>query len=728
MTDPLEALAPKIAALLGLPVRGVAAVLRLTDEAATVPFIARYRKEATGALDEVQIRQIQQHAARLTELEARRTVILDSIQSQGLLAPELEHKLRQAETKSELEDLYLPFKPKRRTRATIAKERGLEPLALQLWGGQAPKESGRDWPQQAARSFVSSEREVPDIDAALAGARDICAERASLDPELRRKARELVQDKGSWLVGKSKEHREQATKFDAYADFSEPLHRIPSHRVLAIARGEAEGVLKAKIDVEPESLERAILQQLPAKPSSPWAEQLRVMAADATERLLLPSAGTDVLAALAERAEVEAIGVFAINLRQLLLAAPFGGKRVLAIDPGQRTGCKTVALDATGKVLENTTLYLVSGTAQLDQAKAILRRLLTQHRVQAIAVGNGTHGRETEQFVREVLAEHPKDNAENAFVVSVNESGASVYSASDVARQEFPDLDVTVRGAISIGRRLQDPLAELVKVEPKSIGVGQYQHDVDQRKLGEALALVVESCVNEVGVELNTASAELLSYVAGVGPKVAQNIVAHRNKNGAFARRAQLLDVKGLGPKTFEQCAGFLRIVGAKNPLDASAVHPERYELVGRIAKDANTQVEKLIGNAAVLSALRVERYVSEDVGTFTLNDIVAELKKPGRDPRAHFEPPKFNAAISKLTDLKSGMQLEGVITNVTAFGAFVDVGVHQDGLIHVSELADRFVKDATAVVKVGDRVSVRVLEIDLARKRISLSRKGLQA
>jgi uncharacterized protein len=724
-TDPTAARASKIADLLGIAVRGTAAVLRLTQEGASVPFIARYRKEATGALDEVQIRKIQEHAQRLEELDARRATILESIRSQGQLSPELEAKIARSETKSELEDLYLPFKPKRRTRATIAKERGLEPLALQMWSGQAPAGQNSGWPQSAAKSFVNASLEVPDVDAALAGARDICAERLSQDSVLRQKARELVRERGVLVVSKAKEHREQSTKYDAYADFREPLNRAQSHRLLAIARGEAEGVLKVKVELDGVTLERIALEQLPARPTSPWSGQLREMATDCVARLVLPSAESDVRSVLDERAESDAIGVFSTNLRQLLLAAPFGGKAVLAIDPGQRTGCKTVVLDQTGKLLEHTTLYLVSGPGKLEEAKTTLRSLIKRHRVQAIAIGNGTHGRETEQFVREVLSAHPTDNPEHAFVVSVNEAGASVYSASEIARKEFPDLDLTVRGAISIGRRLQDPLAELVKVEPKSIGVGQYQHDVSQRKLGDSLAEVVESCVNQVGVELNTASAELLSYVAGVGPKLADNITRYRDEHGAFASRAELLEVKGLGNKAFEQCAGFLRIRGARNPLDASAVHPERYSLVGRIAKDAGVSVQQLVGNTSALGRIDVTRYVADDVGTFTLKDILDELAKPGRDPRANFEPPRFDAAISKLSDLKAGMQLEGVVTNVTAFGAFVDVGVHQDGLVHISELADRFVKDPLSVVKVGDRVRVRVLEVDLTRKRISLSRKG---
>lgn len=726
MTESVSQWASKIADVLALPAGGVAAVLRLTDEGGSVPFIARYRKEATGALDEVQIRAIQEHATRLTELEARRVTVLDSIRGQGLLSPELEAQIARAETKGALEDLYLPFKPKRRTRATIAKERGLEPLALQMWSGQAPAGQGTHWPETAAKSFVNPKLEVADIDAALAGARDICAERVSQDVELRTKARQWVSEHGLLVVNKTKEYREQVTKFDAYADFREPLKRTQPHRLLAIARGEAEGVLKAKVEVDATPLERVALAHLPAKPSSPWAQQLRLMAADAVDRLVIPSAETEVRAGLDEQAEVAAIAVFSANLRELLLAAPLGGKAVLAIDPGQRTGCKTVALDKTGKLLESTTLFLLSGPAKLDEARASLRRLIATHRVAAIAIGNGTHGRETEQFVRTVLDAEPNSKADGVFVVSVNEAGASVYSASEIARREFPDLDLTVRGAISIGRRLQDPLAELVKVEPKSIGVGQYQHDVGQRKLSDSLAAVVESCVNQVGVELNTASAELLSYVAGVGPKLAENITAHRDRVGAFASRAELMKVKGLGPKAFEQCAGFLRIAGAGNPLDASAVHPERYALVGRIAKDVGSSVKDLVGNADALGQIDLPRYVSEDVGMFTLKDILAELAKPGRDPRANFEPPRFDAAISKLTDLKAGMQLEGVVTNVTAFGAFVDVGVHQDGLVHVSELADRFVKDPLSVVKVGERVRVRVLEVDMARKRISLSRKGL--
>ncbi len=715
-------LAARIGTELELPLAAVAAVLRLTREGATVPFIARYRKEATGALDEVQIRRVCEHASYLEELTARCDAILDSVRNQGLLNADLERRLRSATTKAELEDLYLPFRPKRRTRASVARERGLAPLAEQMWNATAPRGEGQRWPERAAESFVALDRDVPDVATALAGARDICAERLAEHADLRHHFRNVVGTRGILKVTKTKAFKDKSTKFDAYADYREPLTRVASHRALAIARGEAEGVLKVQIETDADQLATVALDRLTRDRSSPWFAQLREVARDATHRLLLPAAQSAVRSGLDERAESAAIGVFATNLRQLLLAPPFGGKPVLAIDPGQRTGCKCVALDATGRPLEHDTVYLVSSSSKLEEAKRTLARLLKRHNPDAVAVGNGTHGRETERFVTEVIAGMRTPNP--PCVVSVNEAGASVYSASEVARREFADLDVTIRGAISIGRRLQDPLAELVKVEPKSIGVGQYQHDVDQRRLGEQLSVVVESCVNEVGVELNTASAELLSYVAGVGTKVARSIVAHRNEHGAFSSRSALLKVAGLGPKTFEQCAGFLRIREAKNPLDASGVHPERYELVSRMAKDEGATIEQLIGNRALLQRLDVDQYA--DVGRFTLQDILAELEKPGRDPRSHFERPTFDDALRELSDLKPGMQLEGLVTNVTAFGAFVDVGVHQDGLVHISELADRFVKDPMTVVRVGERVRVRVLQVDQARNRISLSRKGL--
>lgn len=715
---------PTIARELGLNPKGVAAVLRLRAEGATVPFMARYRKEATGGLDEVQIRHIVEHADYASALAERRNVILASIGEQCKLTNELERQLRAASTKSELEDLYAPFKPKRKTRASVARERGLEPLATSLWAGDVRSVSG-DALAELAKAFVDPKKGVESVEDALAGARDICAERLSELAVVRQKARELVVSQGVLVTTKAKAHREVATKFDNYAQFSEPLKRLAGHRLLAIERGKAEGVLKVKTEVDTAAYERWALGQVPAtKRQLPQSvrQTLEGVVSDATSRLILPSAEAEVESDLLATAHTEAIGVFAANLRQLLLAAPLGGKRVLGIDPGQRTGCKCVVLDGTGKLVEHTVIHLVAGPAKLEEAKRIFSGLVRKYRIEAIAVGNGTHGRETEKFVREVLKSDPACNPAQAFVVSVNEAGASVYSASDVARDEFPNHDVTVRGAVSIGRRLQDPLAELVKIEPKSIGVGQYQHDVNQKQLSQKLSEVVESCVNEVGVELNTASAELLKYVSGVGPKLAQNIVEQRDKNGPFQSRKELLKVKGLGPKAFEQCAGFLRIRGGSHPLDASAVHPERYALVERMAKDLGQPLEALIGNPKAVAAIAKERYISEEVGEFTLNDILAELAKPGRDPRANFEPPRFNDEVSTLSDLRVGMVLEGVVTNVTAFGAFVDVGVHQDGLVHVSQLASHFVKDPTTVVRVGDKLRVKVLEVDTNRKRISLS------
>lgn len=709
---------PGICLELGLPQSGVRAVVAMLAEGATVPFIARYRKEATGGLDEVAIRNIDERRTYLLELEARRGTVLSEIRSQGKLTPALEAKIKGCGTKAELEDLYLPYKPKRRTRAVIAKERGLEPLGELLWSqasGQAP--------EAAAAAFVSLEKEVPDVAAALAGARDIVAERIAEDAEVRRHTRETYFKEGQIEVGKIGEHKDKVTKFDAYADFSEPLAQIPSHRYLAIRRGETEGVLRASLSIDKEALtERVTKQRVNAK--SPWAPQMALATKDAVSRLLTNSVEVDVRVELKLSADRAAIDVFAKNLRELLLAAPLGTRYVLGIDPGQRTGCKCVVVDETGKLLEHETVYLVQGDAALARAKETLKGLLARHPIVAIAVGNGTHGRETESFAKDVVREVGAPGG-LPFVVSVSEAGASIYSASDIAREEFPDLDLTIRGAISIARRLQDPLAELVKLDPKSIGVGQYQHDVFQAFLAKKLDEVVESCVNGVGVELNTASASLLSRVAGLGPSVAKRIVAYRNEKGAFKSRRALLNVPGMGPKTFEQAAGFVRVRAGEHPLDASAVHPERYELVERIAKDLGVPVVSLIGNQDVLKRIDRARYQSGDVGSFTLDDIFTELLRPGRDPRSEFQPPQFRDDVRTLEDLQVGMQLEGVVTNVTAFGAFVDVGVHQDGLVHVSQLSDRFVKDPSEVVKVGDKVSVRVLEVDLQRKRIALTRKS---
>ena len=713
--DPVPALASE----LSLPRSGVSAVVKLLAEGSTVPFIARYRKEQTGGLDEVQIRNIEERRTYLVELEARRKSIITEIRNQGKLTPELEKQLLGVPTKAELEDLYLPFKPKRRTRATIAKERGLEPLADLIWG------QGRDGtPNDAAPRFVSAEKEVPDVAAALAGARDIIAERIAENPEVRKHTREVYVRDGSIRTSKTKDYEDKQTKFDSYAEFQEPISKIPSHRYLAIRRGESEGVLRAGLDVDQSQVVPFIEKHVKLDAASPWSGELSKAIQDGVDRLLLHSVQVDVRVDLKMQADKGAIDVFAQNLRELLLSAPLGTKTVLGIDPGQRTGCKCAVVDETGKLLEHETIYLVQGDSALERARQSLRAICKKYPLVAVAVGNGTHGRETEAFVRELLKEEGLSTNPAPLCVSVSESGASVYSASDVAREEFPDLDLTVRGAISIARRLQDPLAELVKVDPKSIGVGQYQHDVFQPFLAKKLDEVVESCVNSVGVEVNLASAPLLSRVAGIGPTLAKKIVAHRNEKGAFTSRSKLLEVPGLGPRTYEQAAGFLRVRGGEHPLDASAVHPERYALVEKMATDLGVPVVSLIGNRELLERLDPTKYQAGDVGSFTLNDILSELKKPGRDPRATFEPPKFRDDVRTMEDLKTDMVLEGVVTNVTAFGAFVDVGVHQDGLVHVSQLSDRFVKDPNEVVKVGDKLSVRVLEVDLVRKRIALSAK----
>ncbi len=702
--DPVPALCSE----LSLPHPGVSAVVKLLAEGATVPFIARYRKEATGGLDEVQIRAIEERRIYILELEERRAAIRAEIDKQGKLDDALAKKIAACKTKAELEDLYLPFKPKRRTRAIIAKERGLEPLADAMWAQALDSR-----PEDLAARFVAGE--VPDVAAALAGARDICAERIAEDAAVRKVLREEFSKNGVIRVGKTKEHEHATTKFDMYAQFDEQVATIPSHRFLAIRRGEAEGILRASLEVDPEQVVPRIARLAKLEPKSPWAPELQKAVEDAFKRLLLPSVESDVRIELKLAADRGAVDVFAQNLRQLLMSAPFGTRTVIGIDPGQRTGCKCAVVDRTGKMLEHVTFNLVLGDHATAKARQILEALVLKHKPDAIAVGNGTHGRETEAFAREVVA------GKGILVVPVSEAGASVYSASEVAREEFPDLDLTIRGAISIARRLQDPLSELVKVDPKSIGVGQYQHDVFQALLGRKLDEVVESCVNQVGVELNTASAPLLSRVAGIGSTLAKRIVAHRNEKGPFQSRRALLEVSGLGPRTFEQCAGFLRIHGGQHPLDASAVHPERYALVEKIANDVGVPLPSLIANDNAVRAIDPKKYLGE-VGELTLNDILAELRKPGRDPRATFEPPKFRDDVRTMEDLVPGMELEGVVTNVTAFGAFVDVGVHQDGLVHVSKLADRFIKDPSEVVKVGDKLTVRVMEVDLQRKRISLS------
>ena len=697
---------------LELPARGVAAVVALLADKNTVPFIARYRKEATGGLDEVQIRAIEERRAYLTELEDRRAAIAASIEEQGKLTAELRARIDACSTKAELEDLYLPHKRQRRTRGMIARERGLEPLADRIL---AQPTSGN--PAIEAAAFVDPDKDVADVDAALAGARDIVAEIAAENATVRAAARQMFTDQGELVSKAVPKNTKQPTKFEQYYDFREPVKTIPSHRFLAIVRGERDKVLRAHVEVDSARLTRDIERTMGLVASSPFAAQLAEAIRDGYKRLLAPSVENDVRAELKRRSDRDAVDVFADNLRNLLLAAPLGSKAVIGIDPGLRTGCKCVAVDQTGKFLDHLTIYLVGGN--LSAAASDFARFVKIYRPVTIAVGNGTGGRETELFVRKLLRD---TGVLDLFVVQVNEAGASVYSASDVAREEFPDLDLTVRGAISIARRLQDPLAELVKIEPKAIGVGQYQHDVYQPLLQKKLTEVVESCVNRVGVDLNTASAPLLSYVAGIGSSIAKKIIVHREQNGAFASRKQLLKVSGLGPRAFEQAAGFLRIRGGGHPLDASAVHPERYGLVARMAADLNVELAELVGDSTLARRIDITRYTGEGVGEPTLRDIVAELDKPGRDPREEFEPPKFRDDVNSLEDLQEGMRLEGVVTNVTAFGAFVDVGVHQDGLVHVSQLADRFVKDPKDVVKVGDKLAVRVLDIDLARRRISLS------
>ena len=707
---------PKLVQELGISPRQIAAVARLLAEGNTIPFIARYRKEAHGNLDEVQIGKIQERLAYHRELDERRNTILKSIEDQGKLTDELKAKILACGTKSALEDLYLPFKPKRRTRAMIARERGLEPLADKIL--EQPDGS----PDADAAAFVDAEKGVADTASALAGARDIVAERIAEDADVRGLVRHAYSTTAKVVSEVVEPRPKEPTKFEQYYEFSEAAATIPSHRYLAIRRGQTEGVLRVKLDVDSEPLVDDIAKRYNVRPGTPYGAQLRSAVEDAYRRLIAPSVEVDVSVEMKLKADRAAVEVFADNLRNLLLAAPLGEHRVIGIDPGLRTGCKCAALDATGKFLDTVTIYLAQGGRSLMEAKIDLLRFIQKHRPEAIAIGNGTGGRETEAFVREALKQA---NATKIIVVSVSEAGASVYSASDIAREEFPDLDLTIRGAISIARRLLDPLAELVKIDPKAIGVGQYQHDVYQPMLADKLGEVVESCVNHVGVELNTASAPLLARVSGVGPSMAKKIIAYRDGHGAFKSRQELLNVPTLGPKTFEQAAGFLRIRGAENPLDASAVHPERYALVEKMAKDMGVDLRAMIGNAALVDGIHLRDYVSADVGELTLKDILAELKKPGRDPRASFEMPKFLDDVLTIEDVKPGMQIEGVVTNVAAFGAFVDIGVHQDGLVHVSQLSDRFVRDPAEVVKVGQKLKVTVLEVDVPRKRISLSARS---
>jgi protein Tex len=701
----------KIAQEINASQEKVQATVELLDEGATVPFIARYRKEITGTMDEVQITTVRDRINQLRDLDKRKEAILKSLQEQNKLSPELRDKVNAAETMAALEDLYLPYKPKRRTKATIAKEKGLEPLATLIFAQQVKELEAE------VNNLIDASKELNSAEDVLSGARDIIAEWVNEDAQSRSMIRQLFLQKAIVSSKLIKGKEEEAAKYKDYFEFSEPLSRIPSHRMLAMRRGEKE--LFLMMDIAPAE-EEAVqeLEKLFVKGRSVASEQVKLAVKDSYKRLLRPSMETEVRLLSKKKADEEAIRVFADNLRQLLLAAPLGQKNVLALDPGFRTGCKLVCLDKQGKLLLHDTIYPHEPQREVAKAGALIKKLCDAYQIEAIAIGNGTAGRETESFVKNIGL------PSSIQVVMVNESGASVYSASDIAREEFPDKDITVRGSVSIGRRLMDPLAELVKIDPKSIGVGQYQHDVEQNSLKLGLDDVVMSCVNAVGVEVNTASKQLLSYVSGLGPQLAQNIVEFRNEHGPFKSREALKKVPRLGDKAFEQAAGFLRIREAENPLDSSAVHPERYALVQAMAKDLGSDVKELVKNKELRSKIDVKKYVTEQTGLPTLNDIISELSKPGRDPRESFEAFHFAEGIQSMEDLKPGMKLPGIITNITKFGAFVDIGVHQDGLIHVSHLSNRYVTDPSEAVKVSQKVQVTVLEVDISRKRISLSMK----
>lgn len=702
-----------IASELSISAKQVNATVELLDEGATVPFISRYRKEATGSLDEVQVAQIRDRILQLRELDKRRETILKSITEQGKLTPELEKSINNAQTMSELEDLYLPYKPKRRTRATIAREKGLEPLANIIF------EQNKIDLLIEAQKYIDSEKGVATIEEVLAGARDIIAETVNEDKDARTKIRKLFMDTAQVKSAVIKGKEEEGNKYKDYFEWSEPINKVPSHRLLAMRRGEKEGFLMLDIAPEEENAIQILESQFIISKSNDVKEQMQLAIADSYKRLMQPSIETDVRMGTKDHADDDAIKVFAENLKQLLMAAPLGQKNVLAIDPGFRTGCKVVCLDKQGKLLHNDVIYPEMGGSKRMLAEQTVLALCEKYQIEAISIGNGTAGRETEDFVRKLGL------PSSILIVMVNESGASVYSASDVAREEFPEYDVTVRGAVSIGRRLMDPLAELVKIDPKAIGVGQYQHDVDQSKLKSALDDVVISSVNAVGVEVNTASKQLLTYVSGLGAQLADNIIKFRNENGPFKSRTDLKKVPRMGEKAFEQAAGFLRIRDAVNPLDSSAVHPETYNIVEQMAKDLGCSIADLIKNEALRKQIDLKKYVSDKVGLPTLNDILKELSKPGRDPREQFEAFSFTDGVNSINDLRIGMKLPGIVTNVTNFGAFVDIGVHQDGLVHVSQLSDTFVSDPKTVVKVQQKVMVTVTEVDVQRKRIALTMKG---
>lgn len=703
----------KVALELNIKPEQVTSTMELLDEGATIPFISRYRKEMTGSLDEVQIMNVRDRMEQLRALENRREFILTTIEEQGKMTDELRERITKADNINQLEDLYLPYKPKRKTRATIAREKGLEPLALFLL--EQKNGSAKD----EAEKFVSGEKEVEDADAALDGARDIIAEMVSEDAQTREALRKLFRESGLVRSRVVAGKEEEGEKFRDYFNWDEKLMDCPSHRMLAMRRGENEGILM--LDVAPDADDALdVLSKRWLKAKNESAEHVEAALVGAYKRLLQPSLENEFRQMTKELADAKAIEVFAQNLRELLLASPLGQKVVLALDPGFKSGCKVVVLDRQGKLLEHTVVYPHVPQREVRASEDTLYRLIAKYQVEAISIGNGTASRETEEFVRS-MSEIPKD----VIITMVNESGASVYSASEVAREEFPDHDVTVRGAVSIGRRLTDPLAELVKIDAKSIGVGQYQHDVDQTLLKKKLDEVVESCVNAVGVELNTASKQLLSYVSGIGPSLAKAIVEYRNEHGPFRSRRDLSEVPRLGSKAFEQAAGFLRVRNSTNPLDKSAVHPESYPIVERMAKDVGATIEELIESKEKRKLIDPKKYVTDTVGLPTLNDILKELDKPGRDPRKEFEVFKFQEGVNEIKDLREGMRLPGIVTNVTNFGAFVDIGVHQDGLVHISQLADTFVDDPNKIVKVAQKVMVTVVEVDAQRKRIALSMKG---
>ena len=708
-----------IAHQLSLPQDGVENTLKLLDEGCTIPFISRYRKERTGGLNEVQIAQISDLNEKLKEMAKRKETILKTITELGKLTPELQKRIDECWNATELEDIYLPYRPKRRTRAQMAREQGLEPLAQMLLSYAAPN------PQKAAMNFVKGD--VKDVEMALQGAKDIIAEQLAEDEKCRNIVRQQFR-RDAFIISKvvkAKKDTDEAQKFSDYFEWEEPLRRCSSHRLLAMRRGENEGILRVKIETDDDECMSRLRRCLPPIPPQGGGACKRLLyeaLEDGYKRLLQPSIETEFANLSKEKADDEAINVFAQNLRQLLMDAPLGQKRVMGIDPGFRTGCKVVCLDAQGNLLHHEAIFPHPPVNRLMEAKMHVLDMISDYQIEAIAIGNGTASRETREFIEDLAS--LKEGAPAVFVVS--EDGASVYSASKTAREEFPDEDVTVRGAVSIGRRLMDPLAELVKIDPKSIGVGQYQHDVDQTKLKHTLDQTVESCVNQVGVNLNTASQHLLTYVSGLGPVLAQNIVDYRRENGAFTSRAQLKKVPRLGPVAYQQCAGFLRIPGAKNPLDNSAVHPESYEVVERMAKDQGCHVGDLISNPQLRQQVDIRRYVTNTIGIPTLTDIMQELEKPGRDPREQLEAFEFDPNVKEVDDLVEGMILPGIVTNITNFGAFVDIGVHQDGLVHVSQLANKFVKDLNDVIHLHQHVKVKVLQVDRRRNRISLTMKGI--